>query len=60
MGRSINTSLTIFLALAALYFVGGETTKDFAFVLLVGVIAGTYSSIFVASPLLVTLEKLQK
>lgn len=59
-GRSINTSLTIFLALAALYFVGGETTKDFAFVLLVGVIAGTYSSIFVASPLLVTLEKMQK
>ncbi len=59
-GRSINTSVTIFLALAALYFVGGESTKDFAFVLLVGVIAGTYSSIFVASPLLVTLQKLQK
>lgn len=59
-GRSINTSLTIFLALAALYFIGGESTRDFAFVLLVGVIAGTYSSIFVASPLLVTLEKLQK
>lgn len=59
-GRSINTSLTIFLALVALYFIGGETTRDFAFVLLVGVIAGTYSSIFVASPLLVTLEKLQK
>jgi preprotein translocase subunit SecF len=60
MGRSINTSLTIFLALIALYFIGGESTRDFAFVLLVGVIAGTYSSIFVASPLLVTLEKLQK
>lgn len=59
-GRSINTSITIFLSLAALYFIGGEATKDFAFVLLVGVIAGTYSSIFVASPLLVTLEKLQK
>lgn len=59
-GRSINTSLTIFLALAALYFIGGESTRDFAFVLLIGVIAGTYSSIFVASPLLVTLEKLQK
>jgi preprotein translocase subunit SecF len=59
-GRSINTSLTIFLALAALYFVGGETTRDFAFVLLVGVIAGTYSSIFVASPLLVTLNKSNK
>ncbi len=59
-GRSINTSLTIFLALAALYFIGGETTRDFAFVLLVGVIAGTYSSIFVASPLLVTLNKSNK
>lgn len=59
-GRSINTSFTIFLALVALYFIGGASTKDFAFVLLVGVIAGTYSSIFVASPLLVTLEKMQK
>ncbi len=59
-GRSINTSLTIFIALAALYFLGGESTRDFAFVLLIGVIAGTYSSIFVASPLLVTLEKMQK
>ena len=59
-GRSINTSLTIFLALIALYFIGGASTKDFAFVLLIGIITGTYSSIFVASPLLVTLEKLQK
>jgi preprotein translocase subunit SecF len=59
-GRSINTSLTIFLALVALYFIGGESTRDFAFVLLIGIIVGTYSSIFVASPLLVTLEKLQK
>jgi preprotein translocase subunit SecF len=59
-GRSINTSLTIFLALVSLYLLGGESTKDFAFVLLIGVIAGTYSSIFVASPLLVTLERMQK
>ncbi|MCX6701579.1 MAG: protein translocase subunit SecF [Candidatus Zambryskibacteria bacterium] len=59
-GRSINTSLTIFLALVALYFLGGEATRNFAFVLLVGVIAGTYSSIFIASTLLVTLEKMQK
>ena len=59
-GRSINTSLTIFLALVALYFIGGASTKDFAFVLLIGIITGTYSSIFVASPLLVTLEKFQK
>ncbi|MBX4198648.1 protein translocase subunit SecF [Candidatus Parcubacteria bacterium] len=59
-GRSINTSLTIFLVLVALYIFGGETTKHFALVLLMGIIIGTYSSIFVASPLLVTLEKLQK
>lgn len=59
MGRSINTSLTIFIVLIALYFVGSETTRNFSFVLLVGVIFGTYSSIFIASPLLVTLEKLQ-
>jgi preprotein translocase subunit SecF len=58
-GRSINTSLTIFLVLLVLFFVGGSTTKDFAFVLLIGVIVGTYSSIFVASPLLVVFEKMQ-
>ncbi len=59
-GRSINTSLTIFLALLALFIIGGQTTKDFALVLIVGIIAGTYSSIFIASPLLVTLEGMQK
>lgn len=60
MGRSINTSLTIFITLLALYFVGGAATEHFAFILLVGVIVGTYSSIFVASPLLVTLEGFRK
>ncbi len=59
-GRSINTSLTIFITLLALYLFGGETTRDFALLLIVGVIAGTYSSIFVASPLLVTFQQLQK
>jgi len=59
-GRSINTSLTIFITLLALYLVGGEATKDFALLLIVGVIVGTYSSIFVASPLLVTFQKWQK
>ncbi len=58
-GRSINTSLTIFLVLLALYIFGGATTQHFALVLLMGIIVGTYSSIFVASPFLVTLEKLQ-
>lgn len=58
-GRSINTSLTIFLVLLALYFVGPVATKNFSFVLLVGIVAGTYSSIFLASPLLVWFEKIQ-
>jgi preprotein translocase subunit SecF len=55
MGRSINTSLTVVLALTALVFVGAPATFNFALVLLVGVIAGTYSSIMFAAPLLVPL-----
>ena len=51
--RSINTSLTTLLALSALYFLGGVTTQIFALILMMGVIAGTYSSIFFAAPLLV-------
>ena len=58
--RSINTSLTIFITLLALYIFGSTATKDFSLLLLIGVIVGTYSSIFVASPLLVTFFKLQK
>ncbi|TAL49420.1 protein translocase subunit SecF [Patescibacteria group bacterium] len=58
--RSINTSLTIFLVLVALYFIGSESTSAFAFTLLVGIVAGTYSSIFLASPLLVLFERIQK
>jgi preprotein translocase subunit SecF len=58
-GRSINTSVTIFLVLLVLFLIGGEATKDFAFVLLLGVIIGTYSSIFVGSPLLVVFETWQ-
>lgn len=59
-GRSINTSLTIFITLLALYLIGSHATKDFALLLIIGVIIGTYSSIFVASPLLVTFYKWQK
>lgn len=58
--RSINTSLTTLLALIALYFLGDESTRNFSLALLIGITVGTYSSIFLASPLLVTLEKLQK
>jgi preprotein translocase subunit SecF len=50
--RSINTSVTVILALVALYLFGPVTTKFFALTLTVGMIVGTYSSIFVASPLL--------
>jgi preprotein translocase subunit SecF len=51
--RSINTSLTTLLALGALYVFGGATTQTFALILMVGVLAGTYSSILLANPLLV-------
>ena len=47
--RSINTSLTVFLTLAALYFFGGVTTKDFVLAMMLGVIVGVYSSIFFCS-----------
>lgn len=57
--RSINTSLTTVLALVVLYFVGPDITKHFSLTLLVGIVAGTYSSIFLGSPLLVTVEQLQ-
>lgn len=51
--RSINTSLTTILAIAAIYFFGGVTIRDFAFGLMIGILVGTYSSIFNASALLV-------
>lgn len=50
--RSVNTSVTVVLALIALYVYGPSTTKFFALTLMIGMIVGTYSSIFVASPLL--------
>ncbi len=55
--RSINTSLTTLLALVVLYIFGGPTTQHFALALVIGIAAGTYSSIFIGSPLLVTIEK---
>jgi preprotein translocase subunit SecF len=50
--RSVNTSLTTVLSLVALYVWGPDMTKFFSLTLLVGLVVGTYSSIFVASPLL--------
>lgn len=60
MARSINTSLTTLLVLFALYFLGGDSTKDFSLVLILGIIAGTYSSIFLASPLLTVFHRKNK
>jgi len=60
ISRSINTSLTVILVLLAIFFLGGESTKYFSLALLIGVAIGTYSSIFLASPLLVTLQKLKR
>jgi len=51
--RSINISLTTLIALTSVYFFGGESTRDFALTLIVGMTAGIYSSIFIASPLLI-------
>lgn len=57
MTRSINTSLTVALALLALVLFGAEATRNFSLVMLVGVIAGTYSSILLAAPLLIPLAR---
>jgi preprotein translocase subunit SecF len=55
--RSINTSLTTVAALAAIFFLGGPSTQYLVLALIIGILAGTYSSIFIASPLLVTIER---
>ncbi len=54
MLRSFNTSMTTLLTLTSVFFFGGDSIRDFALVLIVGIATGTYSSIFIASPLLVT------
>lgn len=56
LSRSIVTSLTVFLAAASLFLFGGEVIHDFSLALLVGVFVGAYSSVFVASPIVVLLE----
>ncbi len=60
MARSINTSVTVVIMLVALFVWGPESTKDFSLTLIIGMVAGTYSSVFLASPLLVYAEKWQK
>ncbi len=57
LSRTLITSLTTFLAVAALYFFGGEVIHDFALAILLGVVIGTYSSWYIASALIVTWHK---
>jgi preprotein translocase subunit SecF len=59
LARSIITSFTVVLVLLALFLFGGETIKGFVLALLIGIISGTYSSIFNATPLLVVWRRLQ-
>lgn len=60
MSRTIMTSLTVFLTLLVLFIFGGEVTRGFSFAMMIGVITGTYSSVFVAAPVLVDLDKSDK
>lgn len=60
LARSINTSLTTLFVLVAIFLLGGETLKYFSLALILGITAGTYSSLFLASPLLVTWLKWRK
>lgn len=57
LNRTLMTSLTTALVLVSLYFLGGSVINDFAFTLLFGVVVGTYSSIFIAAPVLALFEK---
>ncbi|MBN2365874.1 MAG: protein translocase subunit SecF [Calditrichaeota bacterium] len=60
LSRTIVTSGTTLLVVAVLYFFGGEVLKDFSFALICGIIVGTYSSMFIASPILVEFERRKK
>jgi SecD/SecF fusion protein len=55
LSRTIMTSLTVFITILILFLVGGEVTRGFAFAMLIGVITGVYSSVFVAAPILLDL-----
>ena len=60
IGRSISTVITVLLVMASLYFFGGETLKYFSLALIIGITSGAYSSIFIASPLLVSWSRWEK
>ncbi|MCE5274656.1 MAG: protein translocase subunit SecF [Syntrophaceae bacterium] len=60
LSRTILTSLTVFIVVVALFFLGGSIIHNFAFALIIGVVVGTYSSIFIASPIMVLLNRDKK
>lgn len=60
LSRTIMTSLTVFLTILILFIAGGEVTRGFAFAMLVGIITGVYSSMFVAAPMLLNLGRKKK
>jgi len=55
--RTMLTSITTFLAVASIYFIGGEALEGFALALLIGIVAGTYSSIYIASTVVLAMGK---
>ena len=56
LSRTFNTSITVLFVVGTLFFFGGEVLRDFSLAMILGVIVGTYSSIFVASPVVVEWE----
>jgi preprotein translocase subunit SecF len=59
LSRTILTSLTVLIVLAVLFFFGGAVIHDFTFALLVGTVAGVYSTVFIASPIVLVFEKIK-
>lgn len=60
LSRTINTALTIFFVMLAIFVFGGETIRGFAFALMIGIVIGTYSSICIATPIVIDLEPKKK
>ena len=60
LSRTLNTSLTIFFVLLAIFIFGGEVIRGFSFALLVGIVIGTYSSICIATPIVIDFDRKNK
>jgi len=60
LSRTVLTSMTVFFVILCLFLFGGSVIHDFSFAMLIGVVTGSYSSVFVASPILIAYEDLKK